>query len=170
MVAMQEIKRLEGFMKFCSKCGAEVNDEAVFCDKCGCQFAQSNSTVTADKSSGLDAELIKLIAVGKTRKAVKLYKQTSEKNSAACEQYIWRLAFFFANASATENAWLEERTRRIEKLKKYALIFLVISICLFAIFITSAVYTGSLGTPSTGIGMITLSICYFFKYNSHKNV
>lgn len=24
-------------MKFCSKCGAEINDEAVVCPKCGCE-------------------------------------------------------------------------------------------------------------------------------------
>jgi serine/threonine-protein kinase len=151
-----------------------VNDEAVDCVKNDYQIAQANGTVAADKPngtvSGLDSELLKLISTGKTRKAVKLYKQTAEKTSAECEQYVWRLSFFFANASATEDAWMRERTRRIDKFKKTALLFLIISICLFAIFIASAVYTGVLGTPSMGIAMLGGSIIYFVKYNSHKKV
>jgi uncharacterized membrane protein YvbJ len=31
-------------MKFCSKCGAEVMDEAVICTKCGCAVANNTET------------------------------------------------------------------------------------------------------------------------------
>jgi hypothetical protein len=53
----------EDFMKFCSKCGAEVNDDAVICVKCGCQIAPTNNTNTNDKPSGGFAFLGFLIPV-----------------------------------------------------------------------------------------------------------
>ena len=42
----------ESIMKYCSKCGSEVNDEAVVCAKCGCQINQTSTTNAIDKSSG----------------------------------------------------------------------------------------------------------------------
>ena len=30
-------------MKYCSKCGAEIHDEAVICPKCGCKIASGPS-------------------------------------------------------------------------------------------------------------------------------
>jgi Na+/proline symporter len=39
-------------MKFCSKCGAEINDDAVICVKCGCQISQANNVNTSDRPSG----------------------------------------------------------------------------------------------------------------------
>lgn len=39
-------------MKFCSKCGAEINDEAVVCVKCGCQITPIASTNANDGPSG----------------------------------------------------------------------------------------------------------------------
>lgn len=32
-------------MKFCSKCGAEIHDEAVICPKCGCPVAPMTNAV-----------------------------------------------------------------------------------------------------------------------------
>ena len=33
-------------MKYCSKCGAEIHDEAVICPKCGCAVAPSNGSLS----------------------------------------------------------------------------------------------------------------------------
>jgi len=51
----------EGIMKYCSKCGAEINDEAVVCVKCGCQINQTATTNANDKPSGGFAFLCFLI-------------------------------------------------------------------------------------------------------------
>jgi hypothetical protein len=44
-------------MKFCSKCGAEVHDDAIVCLKCGCSVANTNQQTVSivnpnDASSG----------------------------------------------------------------------------------------------------------------------
>ena len=44
----------EGKMKFCTKCGAEMHDEAVVCVKCGCSAADITKPVTAQTNGGDD--------------------------------------------------------------------------------------------------------------------
>lgn len=42
-------------MKYCSKCGAELMDEAVICPKCGCAVGENrpaNTTTTASSTNG----------------------------------------------------------------------------------------------------------------------
>ena len=36
-------------MKYCSKCGKEVNDDAVICVNCGCALNSSGKSLSADK-------------------------------------------------------------------------------------------------------------------------
>lgn len=55
-------------MKFCSKCGKEINDEAVVCVHCGCSTADpgKNGTVVFDAPSfgyGLLGFLIPLVGL-----------------------------------------------------------------------------------------------------------
>ena len=35
-------------MKYCSKCGSEIHDEAVICTHCGCSVAQTQGVSSAD--------------------------------------------------------------------------------------------------------------------------
>jgi len=35
-------------MKYCSHCGAEIDDDAVVCVKCGCKVASSNDSSSSD--------------------------------------------------------------------------------------------------------------------------
>ena len=37
-------------MKFCSHCGAELDDEAIICPKCGCQVGEINQATSTAKS------------------------------------------------------------------------------------------------------------------------
>lgn len=37
------------YMKYCSKCGAELHDDAVVCTQCGCQVKE----MVPEESSGL---------------------------------------------------------------------------------------------------------------------
>ena len=38
-------------MKYCSKCGAEISEEAVICVKCGCQVAKTQKVNEADEQN-----------------------------------------------------------------------------------------------------------------------
>lgn len=38
-------------MKYCATCGAELQDNAVVCPKCGCMTADFKQTILEDKSS-----------------------------------------------------------------------------------------------------------------------
>ena len=50
-------------MKYCSKCGNELHDEAVICPKCGCPVENINSAAkTAQKAKVASASLLNLIA------------------------------------------------------------------------------------------------------------
>jgi len=53
----------EGTMKYCSRCGAEINDAAVTCVKCGNQIPQSSPTNYNDQPSGGYAFLCFLIPI-----------------------------------------------------------------------------------------------------------
>ena len=50
-------------MKYCSKCGNELHDEAVICPKCGCPVENASSTAKSNaKASVASASLLNLIA------------------------------------------------------------------------------------------------------------
>lgn len=50
-------------MKYCSKCGNELHDEAVICPKCGCQVEDVSPTAKSSaKASVVSASLLNLIA------------------------------------------------------------------------------------------------------------
>ena len=50
-------------MKYCSKCGNELHDEAVICPKCGCPVENTNSAAkAAQKAKVASASLLNLIA------------------------------------------------------------------------------------------------------------
>ena len=40
-------------MKYCSTCGAEVNEEAVICVKCGCNISQGSKSTEKNGNDGL---------------------------------------------------------------------------------------------------------------------
>ncbi len=44
-------KKGEKIMKYCQKCGNEVNDEAVVCLKCGCEIKKDKETNQSNESS-----------------------------------------------------------------------------------------------------------------------
>ena len=41
-------------MKFCSKCGAQIEDDAVICVKCGCAVAPEKKLSKDEKSTGFN--------------------------------------------------------------------------------------------------------------------
>ncbi len=47
-------------MKYCSKCGAEMMDEAVICIKCGC--ATENTRVTQDSGLTIAAKIFMILS------------------------------------------------------------------------------------------------------------
>ena len=50
-------------MKYCTKCGNELHDEAVICPKCGCPVENASSTAKSNaKASVASASLLNLIA------------------------------------------------------------------------------------------------------------
>lgn len=64
---------------YCSKCGAEVDDEAVVCPKCGCLIAgknlqnetiQTNTVETKSKQSGLTTAIKVFMILGTVASAV----------------------------------------------------------------------------------------------------
>ncbi len=54
-------------MKYCSHCGTELADEAVFCPKCGCQIgniSNSSSSTAISDTSGLDIAIEIFMVIG----------------------------------------------------------------------------------------------------------
>lgn len=51
-------------MKYCTKCGAEIADEAVLCPKCGCSVEKSQSGNVAHKDSTLTLIIKVFMVIG----------------------------------------------------------------------------------------------------------
>ncbi len=45
-------------MKYCSKCGAEIHEDAIICPKCGCQVASFSKAIDVSEKSWVAALLL----------------------------------------------------------------------------------------------------------------
>ncbi len=51
-------------MKFCTKCGAQIHDEAVVCVNCGCPVTSSSAAKKQSSNEGFDVAIKVLLILG----------------------------------------------------------------------------------------------------------
>ncbi len=55
---------MEGVMKYCQKCGAEMGDDEKFCSKCGHEEGATVVETTKNKNNGLDICIKVFLIIG----------------------------------------------------------------------------------------------------------
>ena len=142
-------------MKYCSKCGNELHDEAVICPKCGCQVEDVSPTAKSSaKASVASASLLNLIAfvinilIFIFLAAVIIMAEPPGKMDADYHVTFDMFTGIITDIQDTETEWQQETaeyTQNVQKIMRGAILWGVFSVGMFffGLKLKKAVFTPS---------------------------